>query len=217
MANSASPLERAVLISFPWLVAGLLISIPLLMIPPSDDRRWDMLIHLSLLVAFSLGLTWRLATLGGEHWFQNTTWTASQSHLAGATMLIVVVTGVTALVTLSSTAALRFEPSLQFLQLLSAVDIAWVVTGTTLAARTIWGRGSALIAGVAMSVVCVTSIALYLFEVGLDDRGGWLVDSEQMLRLVIPFDVAAATMTIGLTLLAARRSSTDGARQTPVV
>lgn len=217
MANSATPLERVVLRAFPWLITGLLLSVPLLAVPTSTDRRGDMLIHLSTLVIFSLGLTWRLAGLSGKQWFPSRTWTPRQSHLAGTTILIIVVTGVTALVTLASTAALRFEPSLQFLQLLSALDIAWVVAGTTLATRALWGRTPAIIAGAAMSVVCVTSIALYLIEVGLDDRGGWLVDSEQMLRLVIPFDIAAATMTIGLMLLAARRNSSYGTGQTPVV
>lgn len=216
MAKSSSPLERAVLISFPWLVAGLAVSLLLLLIPASSDRRWDLLIHLVALVAFSLGITWHLAQLSEAQWFPAEAWTASRSHLAGAVSLIVVVTGVTALVTLASSAALRFEPSVQFLQLLSALDIAWVVAGTTLAARSLWGRGPAVVAGLAMSVLCVASIAMYLAKVGLDEAGGWLVDSKQMLRLVIPFDIAAAVITIGLTLLAARRSG-DRAGQTPVV
>ena len=62
------------------------------------------------------------------------------SILIAVPVAIVIVTGVTALVTLATTAALRFEPSLQFLQLLSALDIAWVVAGTTLAVRSLWGR-----------------------------------------------------------------------------
>jgi hypothetical protein len=215
MADRPSPFESVVLESFPWLLGGLLASIPLLLIPTSTDRRTVLLIHLAVLVVFSLGLTWRIAHLSGEQWYPTKTWTPSRSHLTGAITLIVVVTGVTALVTLASSAALRFQPSLQFLQLLSALDIAWVVSGTTLATRSLWGRGAAIAAGVGMSVVCVTSIALYLAEVGLDETGGWLVDSEQMLRLVLPFDVAAAVLTVGLTLLAARLA--DGAGQTPVV
>jgi hypothetical protein len=110
-----------------------------------------------------------------------------------------------------------FQPSLQFLQLLSTLDIAWVVGGIILAARALWGRTAALVVSFAMSVICVLSIGLYLAEVGLTVDGDWLVDQEQMLRLVIPFDVAAATMTIGLTILAARRASPDGAGQTPVI
>ena len=213
---TSPPIERAVFLAFPWLIAGLVASVPLLLVPAPADRRWDMLLQLSVLVIFSLGLTWRLSSLTHERWFAAQDWSPARSWLTGVIVVIVVVTGVTGLVTLASTAAIGFEPSLQFLQLLSALDIAWVVAGTTLAVLTIWGRNAAIIAGVAMSVVCVTSIALYLAEVGLDPGGGWLVDGEQMLRLVIPFDVAAATMTVGLTLLAARHS-TDGAGQTPVV
>lgn len=213
---TSSPIERAVLIAFPWLITGLVASVPLLLVPTPTDRRWDMLLQLSVLVFFSLSLTWRLSSLTQERWFAAQDWSPARSWLAGVIVLIVVVTGVTGLVTLASTAALGFEPSLQFLQLLSALDIAWVVAGTTLAVLTIWGRTAATVAGIAMSVVCVTSIALYLAEVGLEPDGGWLVDGEQMLRLVIPFDVVAATMTVGLTLLAARHS-TDGAGQTPVV
>ncbi|MCP4304808.1 MAG: hypothetical protein GY788_08040 [bacterium] len=215
MADRPSPLENAVLQSFPWLVGGLLISIPLLLIPTAEDRRTVLLIHLAALVVFSLGLTWKLAPLSGEGWYPSKAWKLSRSQLAGAVSLIIVVTGVTALVTLASSAALRFQPSLQFLQLLSALDIAWVVSGTTLATRSLWGRGVAIAAGIGMSIICVMSIALYLAEVGLDESGGWLVDSSQMLRLVLPFDVAAAVLTIGLTLLAA--SLADGTGQIPVV
>lgn len=130
-------------------------------------------------------------------------------RLATNVAFVVIVTGATALVTLSSSAAMHYEPSLQFLQLLSALDIAWVVARTMLAVRLLWGRIAALLAGWMMSVVCVLSIAAYLDEVGLDEAGGWLIDGEQMLRLVIPFDVVAAMITIGLTLLAVRRSSSD--------
>ncbi len=216
MASSESPLERAAIASFPWLISGLVVALPLLVLSGSTDRRWDLLIHLTALVAFSLGLAWRLAPLSDDTWFERRDWSDFRRSLIASVSLIVVVTGVTALVTLATTAALRFEPSLQFLQLLSALDIAWVVAGTTFAVRSIWGPKAAAAAGLAMSTVCITSIALYLAKVGLGPDGGWLVDNEQMLRLVIPFDVAAATMTVGFTLVAARRS-TDSARETPVV
>lgn len=216
MAVSESPLEQAVVASFPWLAGGLVAAMPLLLFTGSADRRWDLLIQLTALVLFAWGLTWKLAPLSDERWFRQYGWTTFRRTLSGAVSLIIVVTGVTALVTLATTAALRYEPSLQFLQLLSALDIAWVVSGTTIAARSLWGRSTAVAAGIAMSAVCIGSIALYLGEVGLSADGGWLVDSEQVLRLVIPFDVAAATMTIGFTLLAAKKSA-DAAGKTPVV
>jgi hypothetical protein len=213
----SNPLEQAVLASFPWLVGGLAASLPLLLIPGSTDRRWDFIVQLAVLVGFLFALTWKLAPLSDREWFSGKSWSPSHRHLVTAVTLIVIVTGTTGLVTLASSAAMGFQPSLQFLQLLSALDIAWVVGGIILAARALWGRTAALVVGFAMSVICVFSIGLYLAEVGLTVDGDWLVDQEQMLRLVIPFDVAAATMTIGLTILAARRASPDGAGQTPVI
>ena len=202
-----NPLEVAVSRAFPWLLAGVTVALPLLIVPASSDRRWDMLVHLSALVVFSLALTWRISATDTSEWFADRDWSNSRRFLVAMTSLVVIVTGVTALVTLATTAALRFQPSLQFLQLLSALDIAWVVAGTTLAVLTLWGRLAALLAGIAMSIVCVLSIALYLAEVGLDANDGWLVDGEQMMRLVLPFDVVAAIMTVTLLLIAARRST----------
>ena len=60
---------------------------------------------------------------------------------------MVLVTGVVALVTLASSAALRFPPSMQFLQLLSAVDIAWAATALVVGADRAWGRTVAIIGG----------------------------------------------------------------------
>ena len=131
--------------------------------------------------------------------------------------MIVIITGVTGLVTLASSAAMQYEPSLQFLQLLSALDIAWVVAGTTLALRSLWGPAAAIAGGIMMSIVCVLSVTLYLAEVGLTPDQGWLVDGAQMLRLVLPFDVAAALITVTLLIIAARAGSSDSAGKTPVV
>ncbi|MDJ0925930.1 MAG: hypothetical protein QNJ77_15370 [Acidimicrobiia bacterium] len=216
-SGKVTTLESAVVAAFPWLLAGLGVSLLLLLLPPSDDRRWDLLLHLSGLVAFSFALTWRLVRLGDEPWFSRPGWPDRRRRLGTAASLIVIVTGVTALLTLASSAAMQYQPSLQFLQLLSALDIAWVVAGTMLALRILWGNLASLAGGAMMSVVCVVSIALYLAEVGLTADDAWLVDGGQMLRLVLPFDVAAALITVTLTALAAHRGSADGASEAPVV
>lgn len=210
------PLERAVGAAFPWLLAGLVASVPLLLIPPGADRRWDVSIHLSVLAIFSLALAWRLPVSEPSSWFSTRPWSPSQRFLAAAVAKVVIVTGVTALVTLASSAALRYQPSLQFLQLLSALDIAWVVSGTALAARSLWGRRIGMAAGVVMAVLCVLSIVLYLVSVGLAPDDGWLLDGGELLRLVIPSDVVAAIITVGLLLVAARRSA-NRAGESPVV
>lgn len=214
--TTQSPLERAVLKSLPWLLGGLLAAVPLLLVPGSSDLRWDLVVHLSLLVLFAFGLTWRMPEIDADDWFRSQDWSPTLRFFAAATSLVVIVTGVTALVTLATTAALRFQPSLQYLQLLSSLDIAWVVAGTTLAVRSLWGRVPAFAAGSMMSIVCVMSIVLYLVEVGLTNEGGWLVDGAAMLRLILPFDIAAALITVTLLLLAARHSA-DRAGQSPVV
>ncbi len=204
---SDKALEHAVLTAFPWLMVGLALAPPLLLLPGSSDRRWDLIVHLTLLVGFSLALTWRLAGYHAKPWFTDRHWSAPQTYFVSTASLVVIVTGVTALVTIASAAALRFDPSLQFLQLLSALDIAWVVAGTTLAVRSLWGPTRAAVAGVMMSIVCIISIALYLAKVGLGPTGGWVVDGGEMLRLVLPFDVVAALMTVALVSVAARRSA----------
>lgn len=210
-------LEGAVLRAFPWLLGGLAVSSLLLALPRATDRRWDLLVHLSVLVAFLFTLAWAIAPHGDDAWFAGRGWSESRRRLATAVALVVVITGVTGLVTLASSAAMQYQPSLQFLQLLSALDIAWVVAGTTLALRSLWGTAAALVGGAMMSVVCVLSIALYLVEVGLTTDQAWLVDGGQMLRLVLPFDIAAALITVTLLMLAARATSSDAAGKTPVV
>jgi hypothetical protein len=182
------------------------LSVPLLFVPAGSDRRWDVSIHLSLLAIFSLALAWRLPDSEPGSWFADRPWSTSRRFFVATVAGVVLVTGVTALVTLATAAALRYQPSLQFLQLLSALDIAWVVSGTTLAVRSLWGRRAALAAGSLMAVLCVLSIVLYLASVGLAADDGWLLDGGELMRLVIPSDIVAATITIGLLLLAAHRS-----------
>ena len=114
--TSQNPLEGAALVALPWLIAGLVSAAPLLLVPASADRRLDLLVHLSALVAFSLGLTWRLVGPNPAAWFASRPWSPIRRHLAALVSLVVIVTGVTALVTLATSAALRYEASLQFLQ-----------------------------------------------------------------------------------------------------
>ncbi len=200
-------LEAAILRVFPWVVGGLAASPLLLVIPEGSDRRAEVLVHLSALVVFSLALAWRLSPVAPSTWFADRGWPPARRVLIVLVTNVVIVTGATALVTLASSAAMQFQPSLQFLQLLSALDIAWVVSGSALAAGLLWGRAAAAAIGTAMSVVCVISIGLYLAEVGLDAEGGWLLDGSALARLVLPFDVAAALITVGLLLLAAQQSA----------
>ncbi len=121
-------------------------------------------------------------------------------------------TGVVALVTLASSAALGYDPSLQFLQLLSALDIAWAVAALVLGARLLAGERWASLAGLVLSGVCVWSIWRYLEVVGFSAEGGWIVSGPDLWRYVLPFDIAAAILAAGA-LIAGLRATQPTAQR----
>ncbi len=108
-----------------------------------------------------------------------------------------VTTGLVGLVTLASSAALGYAPSLQFLQLLSALDIAWAAAALVLGVRWLLGDGWAAVAGSLLAVVCIWSIWRYLDVVGFGPAGGWIASSDELWRYVLPFDIAAAIIALG--------------------
>jgi hypothetical protein len=118
--------------------------------------------------------------------------------------IIALATGVVALVTLASSAALGYQPSLQFLQLLSALDIAWATAGLMLGVRLLAGDRGALAAGLVLAVICIWSIWRYLDVVGFAGNGGWLVSGPDLWRYVLPYDMAAAVMAIGALVIGLR-------------
>lgn len=122
-----------------------------------------------------------------------------------AAALVALATGVVALVTLASSAALRYDVSLQFLQLLSALDIAWAAAGLGIGGMWRWGPGRALVAVGALIAVCVWSIARYLQVVGFGPSGEWVVEGGALMRHVLPYDMAAALAAIVVLVAGARR------------
>jgi hypothetical protein len=200
-------LERGIVRSVWWLLAGLAPAPLLLAAPtPHGSTPW-VLFHLSVLVVFGLALTMSLARLLDEPWFAGRS--RMFSVLASAVSVVALATGVVALVTLASSAALRFDPSLQFLQLLSALDIAWAAGATAIGAVFLRHRLAGWLAGGAIVVICIWSVATYLYAVGFTDSGGWLVDGAAMWRYILPFDIAAALMAVTTLALGARRRATD--------
>jgi len=113
-----------------------------------------------------------------------------------AAAVVALVTGAVALVTLATSAALGLEPSLQFLQLLSALDIAWAVAALYFGVRWRYSSGWALTLASVLGVLCVYSIWNYLTIFGFTDDGGWLVDRQGLLKYVIPGDVVAAIVAL---------------------
>jgi hypothetical protein len=197
------PAERLLLRSLPWLVAGSVAAVPLLTVSPEnvEDLLTKFVLQLSALVAFGFGLTVYVARVTDESWFAATRGSVRLRSLGGVAATIVIVTFTVTLVTLASSAALRYDPSLQFLQLLSAMDISWVVAAVFLGARMRWGDVAAWVGGIVIGAMCVWSIWRYLDTVGFSEDGGWLVSAPELLRLVILFDTIAAAIAIAVLLL----------------
>jgi hypothetical protein len=148
----------------------------------------------------TFGLVVELTSLTDQPWFNH----LKKAWLASTASLVAVVVGFSALLTLATSAAAQYETSLQFLQLLSSLDIAWVVAALYIGARKLWGRGIALVLGSMILLACVASIALYLQTVGFTESGGWLVDVNAMFRIVISSDTIAALLSLTILFAAAR-------------
>lgn len=201
------PVEQGLIVAAPYLLAGLFAAVPLVFVPETWSLFGRFVGHLGLLTVLAVALSFRIAPLAADEWFAATGWSSAARRMAGATVLVVLVTGVIGLVTLATTAALRLQPSLQFLQLLSALDIAWVVAASTIGALLMWGRAKSLIAGGIVGTVCVLAIWNYLRVVGFAPDGGWLLDGGELLRLVIPGDVIVAVGAVAILVAGVRRST----------
>ena len=187
------------------LIWGVPLSLAALIFPapsPGDSLLVYVTVHLIVLQTATLVLTIRLAPLSDTPWFAGLRY----QWLASAASLVAVAVGFAALLTLATAAAARYDPSLQFLQLLSSLDIAWVVAALYLGSRVLWSKTAALVAGTVILIACVASITLYLNEVGFTSDGGWLVDGQAMMTIVLPADMVAAVISITVLLLASRRS-----------
>lgn len=200
-----STLEGAVATAFPFLIDALGISALGLLIPTTFSLGIRFGAQLVLLVVLGLFLTRRLLSASEGLWFEATEMSPERRVMATGLAVIVIVTGIVGLVTLASSAALRFQPSTQFLQLLSALDIAWAAATVMVAANWLWGRRQAMVAGALVGVVCVATIARYLDAVGFTSEGQWRLRAESLWTYVLPFDLIVAVIAIVLFVFAARR------------
>jgi len=197
MTRTPEPIERAVIAAVAYLGAGVVAALPLLLVPANTERIPLFLLHLGGVVLLGIVLAIRLGPLVHEPWYAGS-WSDPTRRLAGGITLVVIVTGVVGLVTLVTSAALRFQPSLQFLQLLSALDIAWAGAAVMFGVWRRWGRTAAIGGGALLGAVCVASIWNYLRVVGLGADGGWALDGGELMRLVLPADTLAAVVAITL-------------------
>jgi len=199
-------LEAALLRSLRWLAGGLVAAPLLLLIPqPSHGSllAWST-VHTTVVVGLGLATMLDLARYADERMFTSITG-ESLRRFTTAGSLVALVTGVVALVTLATSAALRLDASLQFLQLLSTLDIAWSVAALYFGVRWLRGESSARLAGGVLSLICIWSIWNYLRIVGFTDAGGWAVDGGALLRWVLPFDTMAAVVALTALTVAVRQ------------
>lgn len=160
------------------------------------------IIHLTVLQVVTFFVVVELAPLTDEPWFTH----VRRPWLAGSAALIAAAVGFSALLTLGTSAAARYDVSMQFLQLLSSLDIAWVVAALYLGTRRLSSNRLAIPAGSALLIACVVSIAIYLSVVGFTGDGGWLVDGGELARIVLPSDLMAAVISLTVLLIASRRA-----------
>jgi hypothetical protein len=207
-----SRMEQAVLATVPFLGVGLLASLPLLFISWSAPPFTVVTVHLTALVLLGLLASIRLAPFAGVDWFLGQSWSRFWRGIASGVSVVFLVTGMVGLVALASSAALRYPPSMQFLQLLSALDIAWAGAALVVGVYRAWRLPAAIAAGSLLAVICIWSIWWYLDAVGFGPNGEWIVDASVLMRRVLPFDVAAAVMAIGALLYGTRRQAIEQAR-----
>lgn len=196
-------MERAFVRVLPWLGVGLAAAVPLLALPAGRPLLVSTL-HLSGVVALAVGAALALAPIADEPgWFAPLA--PAWRPLASAAVVVALVAGMAGLVALASGAALRLEPSLQFLQVLGALDIAWAAAALVVGVRRGWGTAPAVTAGAVLGAACVGVIWNYLRTVGFTAGGGWVVDGAALWRLVLPADMAAAVLAGAALLVGTRR------------
>lgn len=211
----APPIERALILTVPLLIAGLVASVLFVVVPsPPAPLKWFS-IQLLFLVAYSLVLTFVLIPLGDEAWFAAMDWSPRLHSIASGVALVVLVTGAVGLVTLASSTALGLDPSLQYLQLLSALDIAWVAAAVMIGTYRLASRTFASVAGLVVGVICVWSIWNYLNIVGLSRGGAWIGFGPDLMRYVIPVDMVAAVVAVVLFLLGVRAQVQETEQPSP--
>lgn len=207
------PFEVGLRVGTRWVIYGVVASVVGFLIPHDTDaaRLGVVAVHVTVLTVFIFALTHRLAPVFDPVVFDH--FGAFGRRLGTDAALVALVTGATALVTLASSATLGYQPSLQFLQLISALDIAWTTAGFYLGVRRLLGaRWAGPTAGVLMATMCVLSLVRYLMVIGFGPDGGWDVQGSEMLRLVIPADTVAAVLAIGALILGARSQARRGVR-----
>ncbi|NNF63418.1 MAG: hypothetical protein HKN07_04090 [Acidimicrobiia bacterium] len=209
-------MESAALAAVPFLVGGLVASLAGFAVTASEAPFGLVTVHLAVVVAFGFALAVRVAPNATESWFLDQDRDIRTRLTYSGIVAVIIVTGVVGLVTLASSATLQLQPSLQFLQLLSALDIAWVVAALVIGGIRGWSRAVGMTMGVLVGAVCIWSIWNYLRIVGFTPDGGWLLDGSQLMRLVLPLDMVAAGLAIAVFVVGTRRAALTASMPQPI-
>ena len=204
-ADPKQSLEGTLTEAFPYLIDALGVSALGLLVPTSLSLGVRFGAQLVLLVLFGYLLAFKLLPFTDTIWFGGTSLRATQRVIGTGLALIVTVTGVVGLVTLASSAALRLQPSTQFLQLLSALDIAWAASTVMVSLYWLRGRVAALVGGAIVGLACIATIARYLDAVGFTPKGRWRLDAAALWKYILPYDIAVAIIAIAAFIFAVKR------------
>jgi hypothetical protein len=206
-----APAEVTLFRSLPWLAAGLAAALVVRILRGrlvSAPRITIFTVHLSAMLALVLTAALALVPLTSSKWFQNSGLPEVGRLMAsGASLTILLAAGIAA-VSIASSAALGYRPSLSYLQLLASADAGMATAGTSVGLAWAFGPAVATLGGASVAAVCVWSIWRYLDVVGFEANGGWKVDKQALWRYVYPYDVAALMLVASAIVIGALLRST---------
>jgi len=196
-----NPAETLLVRTIVWTATGAAAGFPALVIPQPEDPRATVVIHLGLLAAFLLALTFHLAEVADRAWFTETRLGPVGRRAAAWVVAAFAVTACGATVAAATSVGVRYDASMQYLVVLGADAIALPSSLAILGARRRFGGGAAAAIGVVIAAAVVWSLWRYLDLVGVGPGDGWLVDGSRFGTIVLP--VIAGAVVVGLVLFSA--------------
>lgn len=188
-----NPAEQAALRAGIWASAGVAAAVPLLVVPqPGTDPRLPAIVHLGLLGAFAIGLAVHLTPVADRPWLTGTTIGEAARWAAAGLVVVAMVAAAASGVAVATAASLRFDPSLQYLQVLAALHLSITASFVVLGARRRFGGAIAGVAAAATVAAGLWTEWRYLGAVGFTPAGGWVVDGSEMRVIVLPFLAGSA-------------------------
>ena len=191
-----SPIETAALRTLLWATTGAAAAIPVLVLPQPDDPLFTAVVQLAIIAVYAVAMTLHLAALGDAPWFDGLAIGGRARRGLTWVMLVADVAGASAVTALATSAALRYQPSVQLLQLVSVIVVGVVVSASALGTRRRWGGAPALAMAAVLGAVLVWVMWRHLDTVGSTASGGWRVDGSVVRETVVPY-VAGAVVVAG--------------------